>query len=118
MTFNKLQYLQEEYDKLHIEGKTNFIENARFCLMADQYDYKNYHSNGKLTESEFYSVVDLLYELDNLNMLISFVVRNIKVLLQEVDGIESLKPFLEKAVIDEATFLTRINTFLQKQKNC
>ncbi len=117
MKFNKLQYLQDEYDKLHTEREAiYFIENARFCLMADQFDYDNYHSNGGLTESEFYSVVDLLYQLDNLHMVISFVFRNYEVLLNEIDRPDSLQTFLEKAVVDEDTFLTRVNAFIKKQQ--
>ncbi len=118
MKFNKLQYLQDEYDKLHTEREAiYFIENARFCLMADQFDYDNYHSNGGLEASEFYSVIDLLYQLDNLHMIISFIFRNWEVLLKEIDRPDSLKPFVEKAIVDEDTFLTRINTFIQKQQH-
>ena len=61
------QYLVREYEKLDSEmERREFAENMRFLMMAKEKDFSDYYSRRNLTGREFYSVMDTLYELNNL----------------------------------------------------
>ena len=60
------------------------MEKIRFLMMAKDKDFADYYSNRNLTKAEFYSVMDTLYDLNNLWMLSGFIRQNRQVLFQEV----------------------------------
>ena len=64
------QYLVREYEKLDSElEQREFVEKMRFLMMAKEKDFSGYYSRRNLVGREFYSVIDTLYELNNLWML-------------------------------------------------
>ena len=82
-------YMTEEFIKLNTaEEQREFIENLRFLMMEDDKDFLNYYSNKGIRKSEFYSVSDRLYQLNNLHMLFGFIYQNRQVLLNEVSEIK------------------------------
>lgn len=71
------QYLIREYEKLDSEREQReFAETIRFLMMAKEKDFSDYYSKRNLTGREFYSVLDTLYELNNLWMLSGFIRQN------------------------------------------
>lgn len=66
------------------EEKMIYIENIRFLIAADEVDYQNYYFDKELSESEFYSIVDMLYLLDNFYMLSTFTKKNGKYILDDL----------------------------------
>ncbi len=85
-----------------------YMENLRFMMSANDFDYANYYSGKELTESEFYSIVDKLYQLDNLHMLSDFVKKNKKFLFHELDEDD-----FEMPTMNEDALLTRIYRIIQ-----
>ncbi len=85
MTNNLNQYITAEYEKLKTETeRREFVEKIRFLMMAKEHDFSDYYSNRNLTKTEFYSVADTLYDLNNFWMLSGFIRQNRQVLFQEV----------------------------------
>lgn len=71
---NLSRYIRREYEKLESQDKQrSFIENFRFLMMSSDTDFQNFYSKRSLNDREFYSIVDSLYQLNNLCMLAEFV---------------------------------------------
>lgn len=82
---NLSHYITREYEKLESKDKQRiFIENFRFLMMSNDIDFQNYYSKKNLNDREFYSIVDTLYQLNNLCMLAEFVTCNKPTLIYEV----------------------------------
>lgn len=82
---NLSHYITREYEKLESKDKQrNFIENFRFLMMSNDTDFQNFYSKKSLNDREFYSIVDSLYQLNNLCMLAEFVTCNKPLLIYEV----------------------------------
>lgn len=80
------KYIADEFMKLDTEEEQReFIETFRFLMMADDKDFLNYYSNTGIRRSDFYSVADRLYQLNNLYMLSDFIYQNRQILLNEVN---------------------------------
>ena len=105
-------YMTEEFIKLNTaEEQREFIENLRFLMMADDKDFLNYYSKMGMRKSEFYSVADRLYQLNNLCMLSDFIYQNRQVLLNEVNEIEGqygIPDFSAVCNIGKETMLSRM----------
>ena len=85
MKNNLNQYIAMEYEKLNSEvEQREFVEKVRFLMIAKDKDFSDYYSNRNLTKTEFYSVMDTLYDLNNLWMLSGFIRQNRQVLFQEI----------------------------------
>ncbi len=112
MSHNLNQYLIREYEKLDSGmEQREFAENMRFLMMAKEKDFSDYYSKKSLTGREFYSVMDTLYELNNLWMLSGFIRQNQQVLLRETqEGTEYRKKpdFTEICRIGKDTMLSRM----------
>ena len=55
------QYITNEFYKLQSDvDQRSFIENFRFLMMSNDFDFDNYYSNNILKKSDFYSIVDML----------------------------------------------------------
>ena len=68
------QYITNEFYKLQSDvDQRSFIENFRFLMMSNDFDFDNYYSNNILKKSDFYSIVDMLYQINNLWMLSGFI---------------------------------------------
>lgn len=80
------RYISKEFQKLktNIERRS-FIENFRFLMMANDTDFNNFYSHNALCRSEFYSIADMLYQLNNLWILSEFLHQNRQFLLNEVN---------------------------------
>lgn len=82
---NLSHYITREYEKLESKDQQrNFIENFRFLMMSNDTDFKNFYTNRNLSEREFYSIADTLYQLNNLCMLAEFVTYNKPLLIYEI----------------------------------
>lgn len=67
---NLSRYIRREYEKLESQDKQrSFIENFRFLMMSSDTDFQNFYSKRSLNDREFYSIVNSLYQLNNLCML-------------------------------------------------
>ncbi len=112
MSHNLNQYLIREYEKLDSGmEQREFAENMRFLMMAKEKDFSDYYSRRNLTGREFYSVMDTLYELNNLWMLSGFIRQNQQVLLRETqEGTEYRKKpdFTEICRIGKDAMLSRM----------
>ena len=74
MEINFKQKLTEDFLKLKTDKeKRVYLEMINFFAEADENDYKNYYTHKILNDSDFYSVVDILYNLDNFYMLEDFL---------------------------------------------
>lgn len=62
------------------------MERAGNRMMAKEKGFSGYYSRRNLAGQEFYSVIDTLYELNNLWMLSGFIRQNQQVLFQETQG--------------------------------
>lgn len=106
------QYIADEFYKLQSDvEQRNFIENFRFLMMSNDFDFENYYSNKILRKTEFYSIVDMLYQLNNLLMLSSFIHQNRQFLFNEIREISnsSIKPdFSTPYKLGKDTMLSRI----------
>lgn len=79
------QYITNEFYKLQSDvDQEVFIENFRFLMMSNDFDFDNYYSNNILKKSDFYSIVDMLYQINNLWMLSGFIHQNRQFLFNEV----------------------------------
>ncbi len=112
MSHDLNQYLVREYEKLDSElEQREFVEKMRFLMMAKEKDFSGYYSRRNLAGREFYSVIDTLYELNNLWMLSGFIRQNHQVLLRETqEGTEYRKKpdFTEICRIGKDTMLSRM----------
>lgn len=115
------QYITREYQKLDSEmEQREFIERIRFLMMAKDKDFSDYYSTRNLARTEFYSVMDTLYELNNLCMLSEFIHQNRQILFREVnEGIESQKlpDFTEICRLGKDTMLSRMFQVMQEFHN-
>ena len=106
------QYLIREYEKLDSEmEQREFSETMRFLMMAKEKDFSDYYSKKSLTGREFYSVMDTLYELNNLWMLSGFIRQNQQVLLRETQEdteYRKKQDFTEICRIGKDTMLSRM----------
>lgn len=85
---NVKDYVADEFKKLDTDAEQReFIETLRFLMMAGNKEFKNYYSKSGVRKSDFYSVVDKLYQLNNLWMLSEFIYQNRQILLNEVSDI-------------------------------
>ena len=112
MSYDLNQYLVREYEKLDSElEQREFVEKMRFLMMAKEKDFSGYYSRRNLAGREFYSVIDTLYELNNLWMLSGFIRQNHQVLLRETqEGTEYRKKpdFTEICRIGKDAMLSRM----------
>jgi len=112
MNHNLNQYLIREYEKLDSGmEQREFAENMRFLMMAKEKDFSDYYSRRNLTGREFYSVMDTLYELNNLWMLSGFIRQNQQVLLRETQEdteYRKKQDFTEICRIGKDTMLSRM----------
>lgn len=112
MTNNLNQYIKAEYEKLKSETeRREFVEKFRFLMMAKDNAFSGYYTNRNLTEAEFYSVADTLYDLNNLWMLSGFIRQNRQVLFQEIqDSMDGVKrpDFTETCKFGKDTMLSRM----------
>lgn len=112
MVYDLKEYMAEVFMKLNTaEEQREFIENMRFLMMADDKDFLNYYSNMRMRKSEFYSVADRLYQLNNLYMLSDFIYQNRQVLLNEVSEIKGqhgIPDFSTVCNIGKETMLARM----------
>lgn len=114
---NLSHYIAREYEKLESKDKQrSFIENFRFLMMSSDTDFQNFYSKRSLNDREFYSIVDSLYQLNNLCMLSEFVSYNKPLLLYELQKIGNWQghiDFTEPCRLGHDTMLARIFTILQ-----
>ena len=114
---NLSHYITREYEKLESKDKQrNFIENFRFLMMSNDTDFQNFYSKNSLNDREFYSIVDSLYQLNNLCMLAEFVTCNKPLLIYEVQKMGNWQghiDFTEPCRLGHDTMLARIFTILQ-----
>lgn len=114
---NFSHYITREYEKLESKDKQrNFIENFRFLMMSNDTDFQNFYSKKSLNDREFYSIVDSLYQLNNLCMLAEFVTCNKPLLIYEVQKMGNWQghiDFTEPCRLGHDTMLARIFTILQ-----
>lgn len=114
---NLSHYITREYEKLESKDKQrNFIENFRFLMMSNDTDFQNFYSKKSLNDREFYSIVDSLYQLNNLCMLAEFVICNKPLLIYEVQKMGNWQghiDFTEPCRLGHDTMLARIFTILQ-----
>ena len=114
---NLSHYITGEYEKLESKDKQrNFIENFRFLMMSNDTDFQNFYSKKSLNDREFYSIVDSLYQLNNLCMLAEFVTCNKPLLIYEVQKMGNWQghiDFTEPCRLGHDTMLARIFTILQ-----
>lgn len=114
---NLSHYITREYEKLESKDKQrNFIENFRFLMMSNDTDFQNFYSKKSLNDREFYSIVDSLYQLNNLCMLAEFVTCNKPLLVYEVQKMGNWQghiDFTEPCRLGHDTMLARIFTILQ-----
>lgn len=115
------QYITKEYQKLDSEAEQReFIERIRFLMMAKDRDFCSYYSSGNLARNEFYSVMDTLYELNNLCMLSEFIRQNRQILLREVNERteqQRVPDFTEICNIGKDTMLSRMFQVMQEFHN-
>lgn len=72
-----ISQLNNDLSKIeNYKEKRFFLETINFAASADENDFKNYYSEKFISESDFYSVIDILYSLDNLCMLEYFLKKN------------------------------------------
>ena len=114
---NLSHYITREYEKLESKDEQrNFIENFRFLMMSNDTDFQNFYSKKSLNDREFYSIVDSLYQLNNLCMLAEFVTCNKPLLIYEVQKMGNWQghiDFTEPCRFGHDTMLARIFTILQ-----
>lgn len=114
---NLSHYITREYEKLESKDKQRkFIENFRFLMMSNDTDFQNFNSKKSLNDREFYSIVDSLYQLNNLCMLAEFVICNKPLLIYEVQKMGNWQghiDFTEPCRLGHDTMLARIFTILQ-----
>ena len=114
---NLSRYITREYEKLESKDKQrNFIENFRFLMMSNDTDFQNFYSKKSLNDREFYSIVDSLYQLNNLCMLAEFVTCNKPLLIYEVQKMGNWQghiDFTEPCRFGHDIMLARIFTILQ-----
>lgn len=112
------EYIADEFTKLNTEEEqSEFIENLHFLMMADYKDFLNYYSNIGMRKSEFYSVADQLYQLNNLYMLSDFIYQNRQVLLDEVNEIEGQYGIPDFSVVCNLGKETMLSRLFQVIKN-
>lgn len=115
------QYIIREYQKLDSEmEQREFIERIRFLMMANDKNFSDYYTTRNLVRTEFYSVMDSLYEMNNLCMLSEFIHQNRHILLREVrEGMELQKipDFTEICNIGKDTMLSRMFQVMQEFHN-
>lgn len=106
------KYIVNEFCKLHSDvEQRNFIENFRFLMMSNEFDFENFYSNKVLRKTDFYSIADTLYQLNNLWMLSTFIHQNRHFLFSEVNNFttENGKPdFTVPCKLGEDTMLSRV----------
>ena len=52
------KYIINEFCKLQTDTEQrSFIENFRFLMMSNDFDFENYYSNKALRRTDFYSIV-------------------------------------------------------------
>lgn len=114
---NLSHYITREYEKLESKDKQrSFIENFRFLMMSNDFDFQNFYSKKGLNEREFYSIADTLYQLNNLCMLAEFISYNKQFLIYEVQKMGNWQghvDFTEPCRLGHDTMLARIFTILQ-----
>lgn len=114
---NLSHYITREYEKLESKDKQRtFIENFRFLMMSNDIDFQNFYSKKNLTDREFYSIVDTLYQLNNLCMLAEFVTCNKPYLIYEVQKMGNWQgniDFTEPCKLGHDTMLARMFLILQ-----
>lgn len=106
------QYMVNEFCKLHSnEEQRSFIENFRFLMMSNDFDFENYYSNKVLRRKDFYSIADMLYQLNNFWMLSAFIHQNRHFLFHEVaalTGTDGKPDFTIPCKLGQDTMLSRI----------
>lgn len=82
------KYIYKEFHRLKTNTEQrSFIENFRFLMMSNDTDFDNFYSHKVLKRTEFYSIADMLYQLNNFWMLSEFLHQNRQILFHEVGNI-------------------------------
>ena len=106
------KYIVNEFCKLQTDTEQrSFIENFRFLMMSNDFDFENYYSNKALRRTDFYSIADMLYQLNNFWMLSTFIHQNRHFLFNEVNDITSgsgLPDFSVPCKLGQDTMLSRL----------
>ena len=90
-------------------------------MMAKDQDFSDYYSTRNLTKTEFYSVMDTLYELNNLWMMSEFIRQNRQILFREVQErmrIQQKPDFTEICNLGKDTMLSRLFQVMNKFNVC
>ncbi len=83
-----IHYISKEFHSLKTNTEQrSFIENFRFLMMSNDADFENFYSHNALKRTEFYSITDMLYQLNNFWMLSEFLHQHRQILFHEVDHI-------------------------------
>ena len=80
-------------------------------MMSNDFDFENYYSNNILRKSDFYSIADMLYQINNLWMLSDFIHQNRQFLFNEVrelTGEHGKVDFSTPCRLGQDTMLSRI----------
>lgn len=89
------QYISKEFHSLKTcTEQRSFIENFRFLMMSSNTDFENFYSHNALKKTEFYSIADMLYQLNNFWMLSEFLHQHRQILFHEVGHIIKQDEFL------------------------
>ena len=111
------QYITNEFYKLQSDvDQRSFIENFRFLMMSNDFDFDNYYSNNILKKSDFYSIVDMLYQINNLWMLSGFIHQNRQFLFNEVrelTGKQGKIDFSTPCRLGQDTMLSRMSRIMK-----
>lgn len=79
------RYISKEFHNLKTSmEQRSFIENFRFLAMSSDKDFKNFYSHNALSASEFYSIADTLYQLNDFWILSEFLRQHRQILFNEV----------------------------------
>ncbi len=111
------QCVEEEFTNLLTkEDKRKFVENIRYLIMSENSDFENYYFNQKLKKSDFYTVVNLLFKLDNLWMLSEFLLKNQSIIVSDTEKIINPSELIEitgTGRMDMDVMVTRVFKMMQ-----
>lgn len=111
------KYISKEFYKLKTNTEQrSFIENFRFLMMSSDTDFDNFYSHKALKRTGFYSIADMLYQLNNLWMLSEFLHQNRQILFHQVGHImkQAESPdFYTPCKLGQDTMFARILRYLK-----
>ncbi len=107
------RYISNEFHNLKTNmEQRSFIENFRFLAMASDTDFKNFYSHNALSASDFYSIADTLYQLNNFWILSEFLHQHRQILFNEVHDMNrktNSPDFYTLCKFGQDTLFTRIS---------